>query len=62
LLARAFVRGHPPQVVQICAGNSSSKEIAELLVTRSLEIERFVTPSRAQAKVTLATSRPHCPS
>ena len=62
LLARAFVRGHPPQVVQMCVGNSSSKEIAELLVARSLEIERFVAPSRAQAGITLATSRPHCPS
>ena len=45
-LARALVRGHPPQVVQICVGNSSTKEIAELLVARSLEIERFVTANR----------------
>ena len=45
-LARALVRGHPPQVVHICVGNSSTKEIAELLAARSLEIERFVTDNR----------------
>jgi predicted nuclease of predicted toxin-antitoxin system len=45
-LARALVRGHPPQVVQICVGNSSTKEIAELLVARSFEIERFVSDNR----------------
>jgi hypothetical protein len=32
--------------VQVCLGNSSSKEIAELLVARSVEIERFVTDNR----------------
>ena len=45
-LARALVRGHPPQVVQICVGNSSTDEIAELLVARGSEIERFVAENR----------------
>jgi predicted nuclease of predicted toxin-antitoxin system len=45
-LARALVRGHPPRVVHICVGNSSTQEIAELLAARSLEIERFVTDNR----------------
>ena len=29
-LARALVRGHPPQVVQICMGNASTRRIADL--------------------------------
>jgi len=41
-LARALVRGHPPQVVQVCLGNSSTVQIASLLRARLDDIERFV--------------------
>lgn len=41
-LARALVRGHPPQVIQICLGNASTREIADLLRARMDDIERFV--------------------
>jgi predicted nuclease of predicted toxin-antitoxin system len=40
-LARALVRGHPPQVIQICLGNSSTQQIASLLRDRMDDIERF---------------------
>lgn len=40
-LARALVRGHPPQVIQICLGNASTREIADLLEARLDDIERF---------------------
>ena len=40
-LARALVRGHPPQVIQICLGNASTREIADLLEARMDAIERF---------------------
>ena len=42
-LARALVRGHPPQVIQICLGNASTRRIAEVLRARADDIERFVT-------------------
>jgi predicted nuclease of predicted toxin-antitoxin system len=42
-LARALVRGHPPQVVQVCLGNASTRQIANLLRSRLDEIERFVS-------------------
>lgn len=41
-LARALVRGHPPQVVQLCLGNASTRHIAEVLRSKADEIERFV--------------------
>ena len=41
-LARALVRGHPPQVVQVCLGNASTRQIANLLQARFDDIERFV--------------------
>jgi predicted nuclease of predicted toxin-antitoxin system len=41
-LARALVRGHPPQVVQVCLGNASTVQIASLLRARLDDIERFV--------------------
>jgi predicted nuclease of predicted toxin-antitoxin system len=41
-LARALVRGHPPQVVQVCLGNASTAQIASLLRARLDDIERFV--------------------
>ena len=44
-LARALVRGHPPQVIQICLGNASTKQLADLLEARMDDIERFVTES-----------------
>ena len=44
-LARALVRGHPPQVIQICLGNASTKQIADLLEARMDDIERFVAES-----------------
>ena len=40
-LARALVRGHPPQVPQICLGNASTREIADVLEARMDDIERF---------------------
>jgi predicted nuclease of predicted toxin-antitoxin system len=40
-LARALVRGHPPQVIQVCLGNVSTRRIAEVLQSRADEIERF---------------------
>ena len=45
-LARALVRGHPPQVVQICVGNASTRHIANLLGEKADEIERFVTENK----------------
>lgn len=44
-LARALVRGHPPQVVQVCIGNASTRQIANLLQARFDDIERFVMES-----------------
>ena len=44
--ARALVRGHPPQVVQVCLGNASTQQIADLLRARSADIERFVAENR----------------
>lgn len=41
-MARALVRGHPPQVIQICLGNVSTRRIAEVLQARVNDIERFV--------------------
>jgi predicted nuclease of predicted toxin-antitoxin system len=41
-MARALVRGHPPQVIQICLGNASTQQIAKLLESRMDDIERFV--------------------
>lgn len=45
-LARALVRGHPPQVIQIFLGNVSTRQIAEVLRGRADDIVRFVTESR----------------
>ena len=42
-LARALVRGHPPQVVQVCVGNASTGQIAAILRDRLDSIEAFVT-------------------
>jgi len=44
-LARALVRGHPPQVVQVCLGNASTRQMANLLQARFDDIERFVMES-----------------
>ena len=44
-LARALVRGHPPQVVQVCLGNASTRQISNLLQARFDDIERFVMES-----------------
>jgi len=44
-LARAFVRGHPPQVVQVCLGNASTRQIAAALTAHLDDIERFVANS-----------------
>jgi len=41
-LARALVRGHPPQIVQIRIGNASTRQIAELLRMRADDIAQFV--------------------
>lgn len=41
-LARALVRGHPPQIVQVCVGNASTRQIAELLRMRADDIAQFV--------------------
>ena len=41
-LARALVRGHPPQVVQVCVGNASTGQIAAILRDRLDSIEAFV--------------------
>ena len=41
-LARALVRGQPPQVVQICTGNASTGRIADLLLQKADEIARFI--------------------
>jgi predicted nuclease of predicted toxin-antitoxin system len=45
-LARALVRGHPPQVVQVCLGNASTRQIASLLHAKFDDIERFVMESK----------------
>jgi predicted nuclease of predicted toxin-antitoxin system len=45
-LARAFVRGHPPQVVQVCLGNASTRQIAAALTAHLDDIERFVANSQ----------------
>jgi predicted nuclease of predicted toxin-antitoxin system len=45
-LARAFVRGHPPQVVQVCLGNASTRQIAEALAAHLDDIEQFVAKSQ----------------
>ena len=45
-LARALVRGHPPQVVHICLGNASTRQIAHLLTARMDEIERFIAENK----------------
>jgi predicted nuclease of predicted toxin-antitoxin system len=44
-LARALVRGHPPQVIQVCLGNASTQQIADLLEARMDDIDRFVAES-----------------
>jgi predicted nuclease of predicted toxin-antitoxin system len=44
-LARALVRGHPPQVIQVCLGNASTQQIADLLAARMDDIDRFVAES-----------------
>jgi len=44
-LARALVRGHPPQVIQVCLGNVSTQRIADVLQSRADDIERFATES-----------------
>ena len=44
-LARALVRGHPPQVVQVRLGNASTLQVANLLRARLEDIEQFVTES-----------------
>ena len=44
-LARALVRGHPPQVIQVCRGNASTQQIADLLEARMDDIDRFVAES-----------------
>jgi predicted nuclease of predicted toxin-antitoxin system len=41
-LARALVRGHPPQIVQIRIGNASTRQIAELLRMRADDVAQFV--------------------
>ena len=45
-LARALVRGHPPQVIQICLGNASTRQIADLIRARLDDIERFVADNK----------------
>lgn len=45
-LARALVRGHPPQVVQVCLGNASTARIAEVLLANLGAIEQFVVHGR----------------
>lgn len=45
-LARALVRGHPPQIVQVCLGNASTRQIAHLLTARMDDIERFVAENK----------------
>ncbi len=40
-LARTLVGGHPPQGIQVCLGNGSTRRIAEVLQSRADEIERF---------------------
>lgn len=45
-LARALVRGHPPQVIQVCLGNASTRQIAAVLQTRMDDIERFAAENR----------------
>jgi predicted nuclease of predicted toxin-antitoxin system len=40
-LARALVRGHPPQV-QIRMGNASTRRIADLLLQKADDIEQFI--------------------
>jgi predicted nuclease of predicted toxin-antitoxin system len=49
-LARALVRGHPPQVIQVCLGNVSTRRIAEVLQSRADDIERFATESAESAQ------------
>ena len=44
-LACALVRGHPPQVIQVCLGNVSTRRIADALQSRADDIERFATES-----------------
>jgi len=44
-LARALVRGHPPQVIQVRLGNVSTRRIAEVLQSRADQIERFTAES-----------------
>jgi predicted nuclease of predicted toxin-antitoxin system len=45
-LARALVRGHPPQVVQVCLGNASTRQIAEAITAHLDDIKQFVAESR----------------
>lgn len=45
-LARALVRGHPPQVVQVRLGNASTRQIADLLCARVDDIENFVVANQ----------------
>lgn len=42
-LSRALVRGHPPQVIQVCLGNASTRQIADVLRAHETEIVQFVT-------------------
>jgi predicted nuclease of predicted toxin-antitoxin system len=41
-LARALLRGHPPEVVQIAIGNSSTREIESLLMAKADDIHIFI--------------------
>jgi len=45
-LALALVRGHPPQIIQICLGNASTQQVAAVLAAREDAIELFVAENK----------------
>ena len=45
-LALALVRGHPPQIIQICLGNVSTQQVATVLAAREDAIELFVADNK----------------
>lgn len=43
--ASVFVRGHPPQVVEVSLSNTSTRQIADVLLTHLDNIEQFAAKS-----------------
>jgi len=54
---RSFVRGAPPKVVWLKVGNSTTKQLSDLLIRRVYEIRQFVGDPEATFLVLSAGTR-----